>query len=101
MEKIINGKRYNTDTANEVGYFSNGFIRTDFDFYEETLYKKKNGEFFLETYGGARTKNAEYRGYNTWSGGTRIIPLTDKEAQAWAEKHLSTEDYLKIFEAEE
>ena len=34
---------------------------------------------------------------NSWSGGERIIPLTDDEAKEWAEEYLDAEDYEKLF----
>ena len=47
MRKIINKKMYNTNTAVEIASCSNDASTSDFDYYEETLYKKKTGEFFL------------------------------------------------------
>lgn len=47
MKKIINGKKYDTDMAKEVGYDNNGLLCSDFYYIEETLYKKKTGEFFM------------------------------------------------------
>lgn len=45
MKKIINGRRYDTDRAKEVGYdyYSNP---GDFSYWRETLYRKNTGEFF-------------------------------------------------------
>lgn len=54
MKKIINGKKYDTDTAKEVGYSNNGLLSTDIDYIEETLYQKKTGEFFLYGEGGCK-----------------------------------------------
>ena len=47
MKKIINGRLYNTESAKKVGYYNNGRIYNDFSFFEETLYRKRTGEFFL------------------------------------------------------
>lgn len=52
MKKIINGKMYNTETATELGDFWNGLSTSDFRNLSETLYRKKNGEFFLYGQGG-------------------------------------------------
>ena len=46
MKKIINGKKYDTDTAEQIGYDNNGLLCSDLSYIEETLYKKKTGEFF-------------------------------------------------------
>lgn len=98
MKKIINGKRYDTDTAKEMGQDSYSNPR-DFSYWCETLYRKTTGEFFLHGEGGANSKYAETIGQNEWCGGSRIMPLTVEKAQAWAEKHLDAEEYEKIFGA--
>ena len=43
------------------------------------------------------TKYAESTGLNQWSGGSRIMPMSWDEAQAWAEENLSTDEYESIF----
>ena len=45
MEKVINNRRYNTATAKEIGYADCG-PTGDLDWWE-TLYQKRNGEFFI------------------------------------------------------
>ena len=102
MKKIINGKKYDTDTAREVGYDNNGLLYSDFFYIEETLYKKKTGEFFLRGRGGAATKYAECKPGKFSGSGKAIVPLTEDEAKKWAEDHLTVEEYEGIFgEAEE
>ena len=97
MKKIINGKQYNTDTATELGFNSNSGDWSDFSHYCETLYRKRTGEFFLHGEGGPMTKYAESTGLNQWSGGSRIMPMSWDDAQAWAEENLSTDEYESIF----
>lgn len=97
MKKIINGKKYDTDTAKLMATYSNGGSWRDFSHFEEGLYRKKTGEFFLHGEGGPMTKYAVSTGLNWWSGGENIFPLTEHEAKAWSEKHLSVEEYEKIF----
>ena len=96
MKKIINGRRYDTDSAKFMAEdcYSN---RTDFGYWHETLYRKSTGEFFLHGEGGAATKYAESVGQNQWSGGERIIPLTLAAAKKWAEEHLDAVEYEEIF----
>lgn len=96
MKKIINGRLYDTETAKKLGsdsYSNYG----DFHYWEETLYQKKTGEFFLHGEGGAATKYAKAVDQNSWSGGERIMPLSYAEASEWAEKHLSADRYIEIF----
>lgn len=98
MYKVINGKRYNTDTAQLMGEHSYGYPG-DFDYVSEELYRKQTGEFFIHGEGGAHTSYAVAVGQNSWSGGERITPLSYAEAQKWAEEHLGGEEYDKIFGA--
>jgi len=100
MKKIINGKRYDTDTAKELTYTS-WSNRTNFGWWCETLYRKNTGEYFLHGEGGPASRYAETIGQNTWSGGEKIIPLSIEAAQKWAEEHLSADEYEKIFGAVE
>lgn len=97
MKKIINGKRYDTDTATKLGVYWNGCATNDFNYIKEALYQKRTGEFFLYGCGGARTKYSRAVGNNCWSGSETLIPLTLEAAQEWAEEHLETDDYEKIF----
>ena len=97
MKKIINGKVYDTDTAKELGDWSNMADYGNFSQFSETLYRKKTGEFFLHGEGGPMTKYAVAEGSNSWRGGSRIMPLSFQEAREWAEEHLSGEEYEAIF----
>ena len=87
---------YNTETAKEIDRASNNLPSSDFQYYEERLYKKKTGEFFLYGDGGAASQYGARCG-NTWSGRTEIIPLTVNEAKSWVEENSSTEIYIELF----
>ena len=96
MRKIICGKRYDTNTAKKIG--SDGYNdRGDLSFWEETLYQKRTGEFFLHGVGGPASKYAEITGQSEWAGGEKIIPLEFEKAREWAEKHLEADEYREIF----
>jgi len=97
VKKIIKNKLYSTETACSCGSASYG-APGDFDFWEEELFRKRTGEFFLYGSGGARTRYANNTGNNCWSAGSDIIPLTLEAAREWAERHLSPEKYQEIFE---
>ena len=96
MLKIIKGRKYDSSTAQELGVFSYS-QPGDFNHYTEVLYRKRTGEYFLHGWGGAMSPYSEKAGQNEWSGGERIRPLTFEQAQEWAEKKLSGEEYEKIF----
>ena len=87
---------YNTETAKEIGYaqFS---LPGDFHFFRDTLYLKRNGEFFLYGVGGPASKYAKACGLNEWEGNESIIPLDEEEARFWCEMNLETEDYIQLF----
>lgn len=96
MKQIINGKKYNTETAEIIDSWNNGLGSNDFNNLSETLYKKKTGEFFLEGEGGAATKYSVYSG-NWSSGSSKIIPLTENEVREWLEEYSNAEIYEKLF----
>lgn len=96
MKKIINGKKYDTDTAKEVGYWNNGRLYNDFYYAEETLYKKKTGEFFLYCEGGAASNYSHKEG-NMMVDGWELKSITEDEAKKWSEEYLTVEEYEKIF----
>ena len=97
MKKIINGRVYDTEKAKELGTYANYGSWRDFSHLEETLYRKKTGEYFLFGEGGPMTRYAEAEGQNGWSGGKRIMPMTYDEAREWAEEHLEADEYEAIF----
>ena len=97
MKKIINGRVYDTDKAKELGTYANAGSWRDFSHLEETLYRKKTGEYFLHGEGGPATKYAKAVDQNSWSGGERIMPMTYDEAREWAEEHLEADEYEAIF----
>jgi len=96
MKKIINKKLYDTETAQNIGADGNGYNANDFNCVCETLYRKRTGEYFLHGEGGARSRYASREG-NMWGWGQQIIPLTYDEAQEWAEKHLTADEYAEAF----
>nr|DAZ19094.1 MAG TPA: putative endoribonuclease [Caudoviricetes sp.] len=96
MRKIIDNRKYDTETARKLAEVSHG-AQSDFKHYEETLYVKRTGEHFLYGYGHAASKYAEYVDGGGWGAGERIIPLTYAEAREWAERELDADEYEEIF----
>lgn len=95
MKKIIGGKKYNTETAEVVATAKHGALR-DFDYCEETLYRKRSGEFFLYGYGHAASKYAKVV-CGDWGPGSAIVPQTYDQARDWAERSLDVDEYEAIF----
>lgn len=97
MKKIINGKVYDTQTAQRLGWWENMVDSGNFGYCSEELYRKKTGEYFLFGEGGPMTKYAKFFGPSSWGWGERIMPLTYQQAMAWAEEHLDGDKYEEIF----
>lgn len=97
MKKIINGKKYDTETATKKASAYASCSMSDFGYWEEELYQKRTGEFFLYGHGGPASKYSVTVGQNEWSGGEKLIPLSMEAAQKWAEKHLDGDEYEEIF----
>lgn len=96
MKRIINGRKYDTNTAKEIDSYSNGRYQSDFRYFEETLYQKHTKEFFLYGLGGPLSKYAEHCGQG-WTGGENIIPLSLDEAKEWVETNSSVKIYETLF----
>lgn len=101
MKKIINGKRYDTETADLVAQDYADCQKNDFHFWWEGLYKKKTGEFFLHGEGGAMSKYATHNSSGGSGWGEVIIPLSLSEAKRWAENHMCGDKYEALFGAVE
>lgn len=96
MKKIINNRRYDTETAQRLAEYDHS-DPSQFEYFCETLYRKKGGEFFLHGYGNAASPYCVWTDSSTRTGGERIVPLTYAEAQKWAEEHLDADEYEAIF----
>ena len=82
MKKIIDGKKYDTETAECIGGWENEYNGLDDRYFcAEELYRKKTGEFFIYS----------------WGQEPYIMPYTLDEAKKWAEEHLTGEKYEEIF----
>lgn len=97
MKQIIERKKYDTETAEEIATNSNDLPRNNFHWFDETLYKKKTGEFFLYGEGGALSNYRTVLGPKSWCNGEKIIPLTLEEAMDWCELHLDPDYFEELF----
>lgn len=96
MKKIINGKKYDTETAELVGSTDNGLFPHDFNYLCHKLYRKRTGEYFLHSEGGTNTRYAVQDGTG-WAGGGAIEPMGYDDARAWAEEHMTADEYEAEF----
>lgn len=86
MEKVIKGKRYNTDTARKIGGFKE-FDPLSPDYIKEDLFVKKSGEYFLFCEGGSKSRYAQRSG-SSWVNGSKIVPLSYTDAMSWSMDNL-------------
>lgn len=96
MKMIIRGKRYDTKTAMHCAHAHANCPMNDFGYWEEDLYRKTTGEYFIFGRGNAGSRYAEPCGQNCWGAGERIVPLTNEKARQWCEEN-ANEEYEEIF----
>ena len=96
MIKRMNGKLYNTESAKELARIDSGHSPSDFEYWEETLYRTKTGNFFLYGWGHGNSRYGEWHG-NSGGDGERIMPMEPEEAIQWAEHNLPGDEVDQIF----
>ncbi|MBO4620352.1 MAG: hypothetical protein J5654_09615 [Victivallales bacterium] len=96
MVKVFDGKLYDTETAEELASSRNGDRFCNRDYTCESLYRTRDGRYFLAGEGGPETKYARYCGYISWEAGTDIIPITEDDAREWIECNAESK-YEEIF----
>ena len=91
----INGVAYNTKTAEAIARNGSGreIMHSDERWFNETLYRKKSGEFFLYGSSGIFTKYAKQTGPNSWERSEAILPLTEDEVREWAMNNLDDDGF--------
>jgi hypothetical protein len=102
MKAIINGTRYDTNKAITIGTFDNigagASSCTDFQYWEATLYvTPKSKKYFLAGEGGPMSQFSPPIDQNSWSGGSKVIPLPRTEAFEWAQRYLDTDTVEEFF----
>lgn len=98
MNKIINGKRYAPTGKTLRATHENG-LPGDINYSKEELHRKQTGEYFIYGEGGARSRYAKRINDNNWSGGVKIIPISENAAQEWVENYCTADEYDTIFGA--
>ena len=97
MYKVIDGHKYDTETAREQASWEPTPYQSDFSWFRETLYRTKAGLYFIHGDGNAASRYARSCGQNEWCGGEAIKPLSEDAARAWAEEHCDGRTYERIF----
>ncbi len=90
MKQIINGKRYDTETADLLGEYDHEYGYTVGTL--ERLYRTRSGEYFLYASGGSESRYAETNFYGHGvAPGRRIIPMSRGQAFKWSQVYLAPE----------
>ncbi len=99
MKKIIDGLRYDTTKAIEIGsYDTRGIGTSDFRYWSATLYRTpRSGRYFLAGEGHAMTRFASHFG-NSSGWGERLIPMSKNEALEWAAQFLDADTIEEHFD---
>lgn len=98
MIKVINGKRYNTETADAVFYYNNGKFQSDFGYRSKTLHLTPKGSWFLHHWGGPMTDMAVAVGSNGRGWGEEIEAVSGDDAYGFLEAHSDDPDALAAIE---
>jgi len=88
---IIEGKKYNTETAKMIACYNNMdgiriLQRDDARFFETALYRKKTGEYFICTEGNCMSDEVN-----------SIDPVSEEGAKRWSEIYLSVHKYEELW----
>jgi hypothetical protein len=95
MKKVIDGKVYNTETAQLIHEWWDHYGQSDFHYCYEALYRTKKGAYFLAGEGNGLSKYAK-RFIDGWGPGSGINPISEQEALEWMETHQCDVDTVKI-----
>ena len=87
MKAIVDGKRYDTEAAEELASWDSGHHAGDFNRVSEALYRTPKGAYFIAGEGGANTGYAEpCEGGNMRTSGEAIRVVSEREAVEWCER---------------
>ena len=81
MQRVINGKSYNTRTAKDVYCSENCDDYSNIKYYGQTLYRSPKGQYFIVTEGWKPT------GTGNTDFTSQMHLVTRKEALEWAESN--------------
>lgn len=96
MKRIINGKVYDTEKAQLIAEAHHDNIKdANGKSLKQWFYRKKTGEFFVQVDGAAIELQNIFQ--NSYKPNAGIYPLTYEQAQRWAERELTAEQWEEIF----
>ena len=101
ISKVVDGLRYDTETAVEICSFSSSVGVSDFKYERTTLFKTKNGRFFVAGHGGPRSRWSRSEGHNGTTSGEGLEPVSVAEAQRFAEEHADADTVIRFFDVDD
>jgi len=101
MKFTIDGQRFDTDKSEVIHASSYDGPKNSSEWWSETLYRTpRSKRFFLVGEGGGMTRYAKRTGSGMYTRGERCDPMTDAEALAWAEAHMTADEIDAAFPGE-
>ena len=97
MRQVINGRVYDTEKAQHIHDWNNGYCHGDLKYRYKALYRTAKGNWFIYHKGGPMTDMAVRVGSNSWGGDEQIEPISTKDAKAFLESHGGSEALLEWF----
>ncbi len=95
MKAVIEGKKYNTETAEQICTLPGGaYSHSDFRHHNTDLYRTKKGTFFVAGEGGPLTMWVETHGSSN-RGGSGVRVVSTDEARKIMEEAGCDEDKFK------
>ncbi|MCV3769086.1 hypothetical protein [Rhizobium sp. TRM95796] len=99
--QVVDGLRYNTETAIEIcTYYSTADVG-DFTYECTTLFQTKKGRFFIAGHGGPRSRWSRSLGNNTIASGEGLRPISAEEARRFAEQNADPDTVTKYFDVDD
>lgn len=97
MRAIVNGKLYDTETANLIA--SHEHVEVGFLFFiRQQLYITRDGEYFLFGQPGGDSRYRYEEAPRKWVAGWRIDPISYDEAREWLKENLNADyRYERLF----
>ena len=95
MIRIIDGKRYNSETAEEICFAGNNLNPTDFRNLNAWLFRTEKGAWFIHGVGGASSRFSHNTG-NGRCGAEDLQVVTAEDAQAFLEARVPHEPVRAI-----
>lgn len=85
MKDIIDGKLYDTESAEQIASWKNTGDTGDLRYVKEALYKTESGAYFVYGTGGAMSKYSKSVGSSETAGSSEIKPFDEEKSYQWCE----------------